>query len=102
MALLDLDTDAFTPLNDLRRQLVYCEDGSSVRYTIVNGAVVFDHGRITTVNEKAIRAEIRALMGEYREHLQRANHQARRLEPYYRAMYQRAAAQDVGMNRWLA
>jgi 5-methylthioadenosine/S-adenosylhomocysteine deaminase len=31
--LLDLDTLAFTPLNDLRRQLVYCENGSSVRMT---------------------------------------------------------------------
>ena len=32
LVLLDLDTPAFTPLNDIDRQLVYCEDGSSVRW----------------------------------------------------------------------
>ncbi|HET6197812.1 MAG TPA: amidohydrolase family protein, partial [Acetobacteraceae bacterium] len=35
LVLLDLDTLAFTPLNDLRRQLVYCENGSSVLLTMV-------------------------------------------------------------------
>ena len=28
LVMLDLDTLSFTPLNDLRRQLVYCENGS--------------------------------------------------------------------------
>ena len=35
LILLDLDTWAFTPFNDLDRQLVYSEDGSSVRMSIV-------------------------------------------------------------------
>ena len=101
LILLDLDTAAFTPLNDLRRQLVFCEDGSSVRCTIVDGRVVYDHGRITTVDEKAIRAEARALMPDYRASLDKAGEQARRLEPYYRKMYLDAAALDVGMRRQL-
>ena len=41
LILVDLDTLAFTPLNDLHRQLVYCETGSSVRLTMVGG-----HGRL--------------------------------------------------------
>jgi cytosine/adenosine deaminase-related metal-dependent hydrolase len=102
IVLLDLDTTAFTPLNDLRRQLVHCEDGSSVRYTIVDGRVVFDNGRITTVDEKALRAEMRTLMADCATQFARARHEAQRLEPHYRAMYLRAAARDVGMNRWLA
>ena len=102
IAVLDLDTTAFTPLNDLRRQLVFCEDGSSVRYTIVDGRVVFDNGRITDVDEKALRAEMRTLMSGYRDKMRSAEAEVRRLEPYYRAMYERAVAQDVGMNRWLA
>ena len=101
LCLLDLDTPAFTPLNDLRRQLVFCEDGSSVRYTIVDGRVVCEAGRVTTVDEKAIRAEARALMDGYRETLARADREARRLEPYYRAMYMKAAARDVGFSRRL-
>ena len=39
--LLDLDTLAFTPLNDLRRQLVYCENGGSVLATMVAGRIVY-------------------------------------------------------------
>ena len=51
IALVDLDTVSFTPLNDLRRQLVLCEDGSSVRYTIV-GAAEADprNGRISSAS----------------------------------------------------
>ena len=101
LCLLDLDTHAFTPLNDLQRQLVYCEDGSSARYTIVNGAVVFEQGRVTTVDERALRAEARALMSSYQKQLAHANSEAATLEPVYRAMLERAAQAPVGMSRRL-
>jgi cytosine/adenosine deaminase-related metal-dependent hydrolase len=101
LALLDLDTVSFTPLNDLRRQLVHCEDGSSVRATIVAGRVVYEDGRITGVDEAALRAEMRELMAAGRAQTVRAAQEALRLEPYYREMVLRAASQDVGMNRWL-
>ncbi len=101
LILLDLDTVAFTPLNDLRRQLIHCEDGGSVRTTIVAGRVVFDAGRITGVDEPALRAEMRELMAGGREQQMRAAQEALRLEPYYREMVLRAASEDVGMNRWL-
>ena len=101
LILLDLDTPAFTPLNDLRRQLVYCEDGSSVRFTLVDGRVVYEDGRVTTVDEKALRAEARALMNGYRETLARASREADRLAPYYREMYLKAADRDVGLQRRL-
>ncbi len=99
--LLDLDTTAFTPLNDLRRQLVFCEDGGSVRFTIVDGRVVFENGRVLTVDEKAIRAESRALMDGYRDTLARADREAQRLAPYYREMYLKASSHDVGFSRQL-
>ena len=101
LALLDLDTVSFTPLNDLKRQLVHCEDGASVRATIVAGRVVFEQGRITTVDEPALRAEMRELMAAGREQQARAAQAAQRLEPYYRAMVMCAASEDVGMNRTL-
>ena len=102
IVLLDLDTAAFTPLNDLRRQLVHCEDGSSVRTTIVAGRVVFEQGRITSVDEAALRAEMRELMAGFASQRQGAAREAARLEPYYREMLRRAAAEDVGMNRCLS
>jgi len=101
LILLDLDTHAFTPLNDLTRQLVHCEDGSSVRFTIVHGEVVFEDGRLTTVDERALRAEARALMAGYREQLADASRQAAALEPSWRAMLERAAATPVTVSRRL-
>jgi 5-methylthioadenosine/S-adenosylhomocysteine deaminase len=101
LILLDLDTHAFTPLNDLTRQLVYCEDGSSVRTTIVQGEVVFDAGRVCTVDERALRSEARALMAGYRERLADAGRHAATLEPVYRAMLERAARVPVGPQRRL-
>ena len=101
LIVLDLDTHAFTPLNDLRRQLVYCEDGSSVRYTIVNGQIVFENGRVTGIDEAALRAEARALMASYQTQMAPARAQAAALEPAYRAMLERARALPVGMNRHL-
>jgi cytosine/adenosine deaminase-related metal-dependent hydrolase len=101
LILLDLDTHAFTPLNDLQRQLVYCEDGSSVRTTIVHGEVVFESGRVTTVDERALRAEARTLMAGYREQLTEAARHAQSLEPAYRAMLERAARTPVTVHRRL-
>ena len=100
LVLLDLDTAAFTPLNDLSRQLVYAENGSSVRSVMVAGQWVMRDGVLLTVDEKAIRAEARALMAELAPDLAAAATAAQALEPHYRAMYLRAAARDVSMNRW--
>ena len=97
--LLDLDTNAYTPLNDLHRQLVHCESGSSVRTTIVAGRVVFEGGRITTVNEAALRAEMHTLLAATQTQRGEAVQQAARLEPYYREMLARAATHPVGMKR---
>lgn len=100
LILLDLNTLSFTPLNDLKRQLVFCENGSSVVLTMVAGRVVVERGKVLTVEEEAIKAQVRENVPLFREEMQRAAESARELEPYYREMYKRAVSQDVGMNRW--
>lgn len=101
LALIDLDTLAFTPLNDLQRQLVYCENGSSVRLTMVAGHIVFEDGAVTTVNEKDLRAEARELFDRRRPALEEARREADRWLPAYRAMVSMAASRDVGFTRWV-
>jgi 5-methylthioadenosine/S-adenosylhomocysteine deaminase len=101
IAILDLDTLAFTPLNDLKRQLVYAENGSSVQHVIIDGRVVVRDGVITTVDEKALKQEARDLMRGFAKESAAAREAARRLEPYYREMVQRAHARDVGLRRRL-
>jgi len=98
--LLDLDTLAFTPLNDLRRQLVYCETGSSVVTTMVDGRIVMEGGRLLSVDEAALKAEARSLAGEFAEYMARCKSAADELEPYYRQMYLKSLDVPVPMHRW--
>ena len=100
LILADLDTLAFTPLNNLRNQLVFCENGSSVSLTMVAGQVVVQDGKVLTVDEAALKAEVRELALECASALDTTGRAARELEPFYRAMHLRAAAADVGMQRW--
>jgi len=100
IVLLDLNKISFTPLNDLKKQLVYCENGSSVCLTMVAGEVVMRDGNVLKIDEEAVKCEARELMNEYRPALDLAAASAEKLEPYYREMYQRAVDDDVGLNRW--
>ena len=99
LALIDLDTLAFTPLNDVRRQLVYCENGSSVELTMVAGRIVFRDGRVVTLDEAALRAEARELFGARRAAFDEAAEAVAPLLPHYRAMVAEASRRDVGMSR---
>jgi 5-methylthioadenosine/S-adenosylhomocysteine deaminase len=101
LALIDLDTLAFTPLNDLERQLVYCETGSSVRHVMVAGQWVVRDGRTTLVDEAAIRREAREIMRLVEPETSAARAAAGRLAPYYAEMVRRAHARDVGLVRRL-
>jgi 5-methylthioadenosine/S-adenosylhomocysteine deaminase len=59
LMLLDLDADSFMPLRNPYLHLVYCEYGEAVDSVIVNGEVVVEHGRVTNIDETALRQEIR-------------------------------------------
>ena len=101
LILLDLDTLPFTPLNDLPRQLVYCDPASAIRLTMVAGEVVVRDGKVLTVDEVAIRAEARALAAEEAPRRRQINDIASQWLPHYRAMYRAMLQHDVGMNRWV-
>ncbi|MDP8986378.1 MAG: amidohydrolase family protein [Pseudomonadota bacterium] len=101
LILLDLDTLPFTPLNDLQRQLVYCEPGTSVRMTMVAGRVVYENGAVVGIDERALRAEARDLAAKRAATDASEADSAARWLPFYRDMYLKAASRDVGMQRWL-
>jgi 5-methylthioadenosine/S-adenosylhomocysteine deaminase len=87
LVLLRRDTPAFTPLNDVMGQLVFCENGSSVDTVIVNGEVVVEGGRPTKVNEE----EVLRLAAQARTRLdpsiQRELTAAQTMEPALGKMY---------------
>ncbi|MGN6408183.1 MAG: amidohydrolase family protein, partial [Curtobacterium sp.] len=101
LVVLDLHAPAFTPFNDLRGQLVYCESGGSVRATLVAGAVVAEGGRVVSVDEAALLAEARELHAARRPALERTWAEADAILPAVDAVVRRAARTDVGMNRWI-
>jgi guanine deaminase len=59
IVLLDLDSEALTPLNHPANQLVMCENGRSVRTVIVNGRIIFERGKMTLIDAAAIKARAR-------------------------------------------
>jgi 5-methylthioadenosine/S-adenosylhomocysteine deaminase len=61
LVLINLESDTFLPLHDPYLHLVYCEYGVSVDTVIVNGEVVVERGKVTTVDELALRREVREL-----------------------------------------
>jgi 5-methylthioadenosine/S-adenosylhomocysteine deaminase len=99
LILVDLNTLAFTPLNDLRRQLVFCENGSSVRLVMVAGRILMENGKLLTIDEEALKSEIRELMEEYRSQYQAVEHWAKSLEPIYRQMYEKCLQPPVPLTR---
>jgi 5-methylthioadenosine/S-adenosylhomocysteine deaminase len=101
LILVDINTLSFTPLNDIYRQLIYCETGSSVVMTMVAGEIVYNDGKLLSVDEEAIKEEACEIMKSYRQDMEKTWEAASKLEPYYREMYQRAANTGVGMNRWI-
>lgn len=101
MIFLDLDRWSFTPCNDVRRQLVYSEDGSSVRHVMVNGEWVVRDARHVGIDARAIREEIRALAPAIDAQWSASHEAAQRLWPHYKAMLDRAHALPSGLTRRL-
>ena len=101
LALLDLHALAFTPLNDLREQLVHCQDGADVVMTMVAGRVVAEHGHVTSIDEAAVLAEAREVFTAAQPALRAARQRAGEPFAAYQKMVRRAAAADVGFTRWV-
>lgn len=91
---LDLCTSAFVPVNDLANQLVYAENGSSVRLVMVDGEIVVEDGKCTKIDEAEVLREARDALGAFLEQHAVVEDDARELEPYLRAVYERCATEQ--------
>jgi 5-methylthioadenosine/S-adenosylhomocysteine deaminase len=99
LVLIDLDAPTFVPFANLANHLVYGEDGRSIRLVMVDGRIVVEDGRVLTIDEDALREEVRGLTAHAGQGSER-DEWARRLWPYVDEMYRRCAAYDVGFSRW--
>lgn len=101
--LIDLSTNAFNPLNNLCNQLVYCESGTSVTHSIINGKVVMEDGKILTVDENSLLEELRSIMSHYWKD-QEERHTLElpdKVRPFAQKIYKNAVTLPTGINRWI-
>ena len=89
VTLLRRDTPAFTPFNDLMGQLVFCENGSSVDTVIVNGEIVVESGRLTSMDEQKALALATKARERIDPSIQRELAAAKSVEPALSEMYAR-------------
>ena len=99
--ILDLHTAPFTPRNDMRNHLVYCENGCSIETVMVNGEMVVKDGKLLRVNEADLLGELReawaGIPAGARRH--RGSENAA-FHPHFAAIHKRCTSMDVGINRY--
>lgn len=96
LVLVDLGTLSFTPCNDIVRQLVYCENGSSVRAVMVDGRLLVRDGILLTIDEADLLAELREHLEDYWRRHGEAVRISRAFEPAFAAIHARASAWSPG------
>jgi 5-methylthioadenosine/S-adenosylhomocysteine deaminase len=87
IVLLRRDTSAFTPLNDVIAQLVFCENGSDVDRVIVNGETVVEDGRLAKIDEKGVLQLAEQARRRLDPSIQRELAAAKTMEPSLTEMY---------------
>jgi cytosine/adenosine deaminase-related metal-dependent hydrolase len=66
LMILDLTEPSFVPFNSAARQIVYAETGRAVDTVFVGGRPVLRNGKLTTIDESALAAEIAEIAPAFR------------------------------------
>lgn len=90
LLMLDLKSIAFTPLNNIGRQLVYAENGRSIDLVMIDGAIVQEDGKITRIDETSVLDELRELLPAYQTEHSRLEERNAPFEPYFLQIYRNA------------
>ncbi len=95
--LLDRDHWGLIPLTDPIRQLAFSVTSEAVRTVVVEGRIVMRDRVIETVDEDALRGEIREAAERYlRDWVPTMEVGAKRLRPHFEEIYRRANAATLG------
>ena len=98
LVMLDLRDIAYVPLNSAARQVVFAESGRGVHSVVVGGKLVLDAGRITTVDEAALRAEAAAVLAGFRRAYAAQAERAAVATPWLLDANRRVTAQSVRLD----
>jgi len=101
LSIIDLTDPSFVPLNSVARQLVFTESGRGVETVIVDGRVVVRDRKITTIDERALREEVKDLMKVLRKDIDAVVARNQRMMPYLMEAHRRTWATDIGLDRYV-
>ena len=102
LVLLRADSVFMRPLADPIKALVYAETGAAVDTVLVDGRVVVEGGRVTTVDEDRIFARAQEAADRQRGKSAQAWALAERLAPYVAAACRSAVTTPLPINRFAA
>jgi cytosine/adenosine deaminase-related metal-dependent hydrolase len=102
MVLINLDDVAYLPYNSAARQLVYTESGRGVDTVIVDGRVVIKERKVKTIDEDALRREVRELMRHFIADYDAVVESRKRALPYMLQAHRQVWQTDVGINRFIS
>lgn len=100
LLVLNMKTLNFTPLNDVRNHLVYCENGTSIEKVMVNGEIVVEDNRLKRVDEAALLEELRGHLPEFQKQLEQLEELNRAFRPAFEKIHKRCCGHDLGINRF--
>lgn len=100
LVLLRADSVHLRPSTVPLHSLVYVETGASVDTVVVDGRIVVENGRVTTVDEGHLRAQAQEAAERIRAGNAAARLLAERLTPYLAAACSAAVAEPFPVNRY--
>ncbi len=65
LLMFDLNSYAFTPLNNVKNHIVYCENGSNIKNVMIAGEMVIQNKEFTRIDEKSVLLELENLKEEF-------------------------------------
>ncbi len=99
LTLIDLTDPSYVPLNSALRQVVYTEGGRGVKTVIVDGRVVIDNGRLATMDQEKLLAQIMDVVPQFQKDYAAIKARVEKLQPYLQEAHRRIWAEDVGGDR---
>jgi 5-methylthioadenosine/S-adenosylhomocysteine deaminase len=102
MVFIDLKDTAYLPYNSAARQLVYTEAGRGVESVMVDGRMVMNQRKITTIDEDGLRREVQDLMRHFIADYDEVVKTRARAMPYMLDAHRKVWAEDIGMHRFIS
>jgi cytosine/adenosine deaminase-related metal-dependent hydrolase len=100
--LIDLNDTAYLPYNSAARQLVYTETGRGIDSVMIDGRMVLQEGKITTIDEDALRREVDDLMRHFIKDYDAVVKSRARALPFMLDAHRKMWEPDVGVNRFIS